>query len=634
MRPRARTHRLAAFALRQVSTPAKKKMSSPAAALIKRKREKRRNSESRGSDDDIALKRARNIEKTSRYRRKKRLELSILVDKVAALEKELRRKAKKIEDLEYEIRCLESLLDGNVETEMPDNDDDADSDAGDSTDAEDEEVEKMGGWDEREVEKVYQIAMARPNQFRSLTGLQRDGFESLLVLAHDAIATTTMTGAETKINKNDKTERLTARLQLFATVFYMRQYPSMRVASAYLRIPVMYLKKVITRVISALDRVAASAARDEGGLAWPTKEELALIRQQQANIKLLNINPDYAIDGMHIRIRQPARLSANDQKAYWNGKHKCWCLMVIVVTDMRGRPVYLSDPLPGGEWRVVQNLDIKAKCKETDAAIVGDALYAFNRATDKKETNIKSYFTLGPKTVSRLRIMAGDDSLKPAVVEEAKAELRSTKAASRLRVVVENTIARMRHWAILARDSPFRHYIPPGIDRPTYYIDIVKAARAAVFLASRAMLDRAPRAADWRPNDDDGTAKYGYHGEPLNAKNVELRVRALFKMLNPKKKVQIDGEDADDDSVEWKESGKGDAVDWSNYEEKDDFLVMQQRATTARQIKNKEAGARGKEKQRARVAYDALDQAEGVATTSSRWKSAPATRATKKKNED
>jgi hypothetical protein len=444
--------------------------------------------------------------------------------------------------------------------DMPDVDDDADADLGDVTDDEDEETMRIGGWDPRDVEEVYKRAISRPKPFHSLTGHSPSDLENLLDLARAPIENTTMTGTEAKINKDVETERLSVRLQLFSTLYYIRHYPTLRVAAEYLRMPVMYLKKVITRVISALDRVATSVGRDAGGLGWPTKEELATIRAQQANIKLSNVTPDYAIDGMHIRIRQPARLARAEQKAYWNGKHKCWCLMIIVVTDMRGRPVYISDPLPGGEWRVVQDLDIKAKCKETDAAIVGDALYAFNRATDKKETNIISYFTLGPKTVSRLRIIAGDDSLDAAFVEEAKAELRATKAASRLRVVVENTIARMRHWAILARDSPFRHYVPPGFDAPTYYIDVVKAARAAIFLASRAMLVRAPRAVDWKPTDDGGSAKYGYHGDPLNAKNVEMRVRSLFKMLKPKKKVQIDGEDPDDDSIEWKETGKGGAI--------------------------------------------------------------------------
>lgn len=527
------------------------------------------------------------------------------------------------------VDALVSEPDGEDEADLPEVDDDADADLGDATDDEDEETLRIGGWDQNDVEEVYKRAISRPKPFHSLTGHSPSDFEKLLELARAAIQDTTMTGTEAKINKVVETERLSIRLQLFATLYYMRHYPTMRVAAEYLRMPVMYLKKVITRIISALDRVAQSVRRDEGGLGWPTAEELATIRAQQANIKLPNVTPDYAIDGMHIRIRQPARLSRAEQKAYWNGKHKCWCLMIIVVTDMRGRPVYVSDPLPGGEWRVVQDLSIKAKCKETGAAIVGDALYAFNRATDKKETNIISYFTLGPKTVSRLRIIAGDDSLDAAFVEEAKAELRSTKAASRLRVVVENTIARMRHWAILARDSPFRHYTPPGFEPPIYYIDVLKAARAAIFLASRAMLVRAPRAVDWKPNDDGGSAKYGYHGGPLNAKNVEMRVRSLFKMLKPKKKVQIDGEDPDDDSIEWKETGKGGAIDWTKYEEKEDFLVVPQRVTTARQKKNEAAKASGKEAQHARVAYDALDQAEGVATTSSRWKSAPTTSAIK-----
>jgi hypothetical protein len=195
---------------------------------------------------------------------------------------------------------------------------------------------------------------------------------------------------------------------------------------------------------------------------------------------------------------------------------------------------------------------------------------------------------------------------------------------------VENTIARMRHWAVLTRDSPFRHYVPPGFDMPKYYLDIVKVARVAAFLASRAMIATAPRAADWRPQDDDKTAKYGYYGAPLNAKNVEMRVRALFKKLGPKKKVQVDGEDAEDDSVEFNDNDKDGKVDWSKYEVDGDFIIQPQRITTARQTKNAQTAVDGAKITHARVDYDALDRAEGQRTTSSRWKTTPKKNTTKK----
>jgi hypothetical protein len=604
-------------------------MSGPAASVRKRETRARRESiESLSADKKIA-RRERKAAWNRKDRAEKKVEQSLVGDEIARLQAALTRKDRRIAALTQLLDCIDEQARGDSDADHePDQADEVD--LANDGDQEDEEEANIGGWSEREAQSEYERVFGRPRVFKSLTGLTADGFEKLLELSHPKINSTNFHGNRKEREQTEQNMRLTVRLQLWATLYWLRVYPTMTVASSFLKIPVMYLKKVITRVVSALSDLAESVGRVEGGLAWPTKEELAAIRSEQANIKLPGIAPDYAIDGMHIRIQNPSKLDAEKRKAYWNGKHKCWCLMVIVVTDLRGRPVYMSDPLPGGEWRVVLNLDIKGKCKETGAAIVGDALYAFNRASDKAADSIQSYFTLGPTSVTRLRAIVGDEELDAEMRELARAELRSTKAASRLRVVVENTIARMRHWAVLTRDSPFRHYVPPGFDMPKYYLDIVKVARVAAFLASRAMIATAPRAADWRPQDDDKTAKYGYYGAPLNAKNVEMRVRALFKKLGPKKKVQVDGEDAEDDSVEFNDNDKDGKVDWSKYEVDGDFIIQPQRITTARQTKNAQTAVDGAKITHARVDYDALDRAEGQRTTSSRWKTTPKKNTTKK----
>jgi len=129
------------------------------------------------------------------------------------------------------------------------------------------------------------------------------------------------------------------------------------------------------------------------------------------------------------------------------------------------------------------------------------------------------------------------------------------------------------------------------------------------------MQKSAPRGEDWVPNDDDGSAKYGYYGEPLNARNVERRVMALFKQLKPKKKAVVDGDDEENEFVSFDDGNVDGGVDWTRYEEKDDFLVMPVRATTARQkavVANSD-NAVGPE--RVRVGYDALDNAERKRTT-------------------
>jgi len=86
-----------------------------------------------------------------------------------------------------------------------------------------------------------------------------------------------------------------------------------------------------------------------------------------------------------------------------------------------------------------------------------------------------------------------------------------------------------------------------------------------------------------------------------------MRVRALFKQLRPRAKAVEDGAEEDDDSVEVASTNADGTIDWTKYETKGDFLVVPQRAVSARQRAIKQAGG---EKERTLTQYDALDDAE------------------------
>jgi hypothetical protein len=419
----------------------------------------------------------------------------------------------------------------------------------------------VGGWNAEDVEMVIErLKKGSHKRFKALFGLTSEGIAELLEDVASFIENTTMKGKEKKPKAGEDEYRLSDALQLHVGLYWLRRYPTFDELSALFAIPVMFAKKVVVRIVHALARAAQQLPRARGGLGWPTKAELDQIRREQSTVKVPNMAPDFAIDGMHIKIKKPAGVDDEELQTFWNGKHKCWCLMVIVVTDLRGRPVYISDPLRGGEWRVVLDLNIKEKCRELGAAIVGDALYCFNRATDKRADDITSYFTLGPTSVSRLRAIAGDNSLDPQVVDWAKRQLRSTKAASRVRVVVEDGILGFRREKAVTRDEPFRH---------VHCLDPAAVVRAATLIAARKMLLRPPRAVNWTPQQD---AAYGYDGAPLNAKNVERRVRELFKEL-------IDKSDDESEDASTKQAKRcarlvDRVIDWNEYEEDGDFLVV------------------------------------------------------------
>lgn len=520
---------------------------------------------------------------------------------MASLERKIKRQDALISELEAQLER------GSAHASAGD-----DESASDESD--DDPASQLGGWDPDDVKQVYEHMLRGRRRFKALVGVGRDDFDKLLLDVRWYIENTTMKGKRKQAKSDSDEWRLDTKMQLFVGLYWLRRYPTLEELSALMRLPVMYAKKVVTRIVHALAEAAEAMPRAKGGLAWPTRAELEVIRAEQARVVVPGIKADFAIDGMHIKIKKPHGVDAEGLKAYWNGKHKCWCLMVILVTDLRGRPVYVSDPLPGGEWRVVLDLEIKRKCADIDASIVGDALYSFNRASDNRRDDIKSYFTLGPTTVTRLRAIAADEGIDANWREWARDELRSTKAASRVRVVVENAILRARSEKALTRDVPFRHYVADPNSRPTYYIDIKAVVRAGMLIATRSMLEKPPRSANWQPEQD---ATYGYRDSPLNAKNVEWRVREVFNELKPKKSGDISAADDDEDDAADahadKRSRRRDARapnsvhDWSEYEEAGDFLVVPQRPTTARQIAKATGGSCA---ERVRAPYDALDVAE------------------------
>lgn len=107
-------------------------------------------------------------------------------------------------------------------------------------DQEDEEEAKIGGWSAHEAENEYNRAIARQRVFKSLTGLTADGVEKLLALSKKIIDDTNFEGKPRERHVSESDVRLSIRLQLWATLYWLRVYATMTVASAFLKIAVIY----------------------------------------------------------------------------------------------------------------------------------------------------------------------------------------------------------------------------------------------------------------------------------------------------------------------------------------------------------------------------------------------------------
>lgn len=240
------------------------------------------------------------------------------------------------------------------------------------------------------------------------------------------------------------------------------------------------------------------------------------------------------IDGMHLLVPAPSRSKQNDLKAMYNGKHKCWATMVLVIVDLRGHLLFVSEPYAKTEGQVLHDVGVKEMIKKARIGIIGDALYNFNRVTDDKADNIHCAWTIGPTTLRRVGelLHVDDRSLVPQnIVDEMRRVIDSTSLASQLRIVVENSIRRLRCWKIL--NDCFRARGSWQAENGKYSLLQCDVVKVVAWLCQRQLLLKPCRSADWAPSGVASGKKYDYlqadNKRPLNAKQQEKRVTSLFE---------------------------------------------------------------------------------------------------------
>ena len=278
----------------------------------------------------------------------------------------------------------------------------------------------------------------------------------------------------------------------------------------------MYVRKIVFRCTVALNKLAhAQLDALKGAADFDASDLLQRVsaRTQRADSPLYNHL--LCADGFLVRLRAPpASLRTELASTHFSVHYNRWGLTVLVCVDTHGKPVFITKPEPMQETSLIKKLELNKVLERVEreaGAPIGmltDSGFAIN--TDSSDSDVPHAFTIGPKTLHRLKLVAFGRDLGFSVEEQQLAyqALTSTRYASTWRVVVENFNAMLRTYRVL--DVPFRGrvYRQP---LPKYMPRVEHIVASVSFLVTFRMENggKPLRADDWQPKP------LSFDGEPV-----------------------------------------------------------------------------------------------------------------------
>lgn len=265
---------------------------------------------------------------------------------------------------------------------------------------------------------------------QKLVRLDQGEFQDLLAAVRPSIEQTTTRG--TLRQRQVKKTSLSPFDMVFLTLFWLAHYPTLAFISSFFSLH----EREVTRVLK--QTLAGMAAALQQEVQWPTEEEFV---QHQNNMAYFH-NWNFAdiacvIDGTEIRVARPK--TWDKQKILWSGKKHQHSLNVLFITRLDGIIIYYSPYRVGAHDQSHWNeLNLRSKFVGSSFGICGDGGFTFNRKQDQEEI-------IGYKPYKKPK--------NGTLTEEQK---QYNKRLSQMRVIVENTIARVKQWKILK--GTFRHY--------------------------------------------------------------------------------------------------------------------------------------------------------------------------------
>lgn len=278
-----------------------------------------------------------------------------------------------------------------------------------------------------------------------------------------------------------------------------------------LAIPVRYIIKVIYRCCVAVHKTAHNTPYADGGLCRPGEADWSAIAARCKDVAQYGLeNYCLAMDGMVFRIGAPPKAQQSALKStLWNSHYSHWGYTVLDVCDLFGYGVWVSQPLKMSESEAVGKEGVRlwlqnaSKTLKGDFGVLTDSLYALNLVDTPKEERVNHMFSIGPRTLARLKFLAFDASttIPDDIRKQALQALFTTRYVGKLRAVVENRNRQFRCWAIVGGGTVFRSKLfrKKGVGKYAPLPEHVVAA-VSFFLNRRLAMVKPLRAPMWRPS--------------------------------------------------------------------------------------------------------------------------------------
>ena len=278
---------------------------------------------------------------------------------------------------------------------------------------------------------TYDTLARKPSAFKSMTGLTVDEFEELLVdlrLRYEAARQEERAATPRQRAPGGGAKRRYAlREQLLMTLVWLRLYLTCEAVGVLFAVD----KSTVSRYTRPLLRLLQDQGQDT--LGWP-EEARALVDTADG---VDGVDGVAIIDATEQRVER-SRDNAT-QKAHYSGKKKAHTRKTLIVVNERGRLRYVSPSVPGA----IHDLTLLRQSGALEEIPPALSLMA-DSGFQGLHNDAPARSVALPYKGSKAHPLTPEQKLHNALL-------------SRVRIVVENTLAEMKHFRILA--DVFRHPI-------------------------------------------------------------------------------------------------------------------------------------------------------------------------------
>lgn len=428
-----------------------------------------------------------------------------------------------------------------VETDAVEASDSGDCESGSSVDSEFDSIDDNNPHliNDGVVDVMRRAAKVRTTH-NMLTGLTVAQFESLAEEMYDFIANTTLTGEKCITERSDVEHWvISPPMQLFITLVWARRYEPFAFLAFFFQLPARYVAKMVRRVTAAGARWAA------GRLCWPQNEAeaAALIEDHEclqydnSNKQILNIG----VTPIRVASRpSPAEQEADDQG---NANHAVRAVNVLIITDLRGRIVWLRGPFVGTESAELAECkaELRAHLRRLDLPIASDAGFVMNEKGVPQNLWCSHYQTVDPSLMRLTKFVLDNDTyFDNAKVDFFQRIYDSTRYVSQGRGVVERAIGHLKTFAVFR--ETWRGRIKGVHELDMYSVCLSDVVQFIGAVVARRIDDIPKRDADFKLSRPAG-AKY-YYGYP-GSMSVEKLMKPAARQFVPRQFVpRVQGENS------------------------------------------------------------------------------------------